>query len=215
MKASRVFLATALVVIATWIATPFVLPLLATAEIDVGKIGDMYGAANALFSGLALVGAVYAILLQREELLEQRMEFERQTEQFKLQNELLSKQLQAAESNARAAAIKEKLASLPFFRFRSGGFNSGVEHFKFTNVGADVFHPQVYVEGGREYSVTQSADDCVRRDDELHVSITPHPEGKLRPYTLVITYTTVLGERLSTRYASQANGSRPNHVERA
>lgn len=39
-----------------------------------GAIGDTFGAANALFSALALVGVVYAILLQSEELSLQRKE---------------------------------------------------------------------------------------------------------------------------------------------
>ncbi|MDO9053237.1 MAG: hypothetical protein Q7U37_04820 [Gallionella sp.] len=39
-----------------------------------GTFGDMFGAVNALFSGLAFVGVVYAILLQRGELQLQREE---------------------------------------------------------------------------------------------------------------------------------------------
>lgn len=41
-----------------------------------GTFGDMFGVINALFSGLALAGIIYAILLQREELKLQRMELE-------------------------------------------------------------------------------------------------------------------------------------------
>ena len=41
-----------------------------------GQIGDMFGAVNALFSGLALAGVVYAILLQREDLELQRRELQ-------------------------------------------------------------------------------------------------------------------------------------------
>jgi hypothetical protein len=41
-----------------------------------GAFGDMFGAANALFSGVALAGLVYAILLQRQELGLQRRELE-------------------------------------------------------------------------------------------------------------------------------------------
>lgn len=37
-----------------------------------GTLGDMFGTLNALFSGLAFVGVVYAILLQREQLRLQR-----------------------------------------------------------------------------------------------------------------------------------------------
>lgn len=41
-----------------------------------GQFGDMFGAVNALFSSLALVGVIAAILIQREELELQRMELE-------------------------------------------------------------------------------------------------------------------------------------------
>ncbi len=39
-----------------------------------GIVGDMFGAVNALFSGLALAGIVYTIHLQREDLSLQREE---------------------------------------------------------------------------------------------------------------------------------------------
>ena len=39
-----------------------------------GIFGDMFGSVNALFSGLAFVGLIYAILLQRQELKLQREE---------------------------------------------------------------------------------------------------------------------------------------------
>jgi hypothetical protein len=39
-----------------------------------GQFGDMFGAVNALFSGLAFAGIVYTILLQRKELGLQRIE---------------------------------------------------------------------------------------------------------------------------------------------
>ncbi len=41
-----------------------------------GTFGDMFGGVNALFSGLAFVGVIYAVLLQRKELEYQRKELE-------------------------------------------------------------------------------------------------------------------------------------------
>lgn len=41
-----------------------------------GTFGDMFGAINALFSGLAFAGVIYAIFLQRKELELQRKELE-------------------------------------------------------------------------------------------------------------------------------------------
>ncbi|MBF0376015.1 MAG: putative phage abortive infection protein [Desulfamplus sp.] len=65
-----------------------------------GTFGDMFGAINALFSGFAFAGVIFAILLQRQELELQRKELEltrnelegqklqlqAQNETFKLQN---------------------------------------------------------------------------------------------------------------------------------
>ena len=57
-----------------------------------GQIGDMFGAVNALFSGLAFAGIIYTILLQREELREQRHELELTRLEFKQQNDTLKLQ---------------------------------------------------------------------------------------------------------------------------
>ena len=52
---------------------------------DRGSFGDLFGASNTFFSGLAFVGLIAAIILQSHELKEQRNE-------FKLQNSTLKKQ---------------------------------------------------------------------------------------------------------------------------
>ena len=41
-----------------------------------GRFGDLFGSINALFSGLAFLGVIIAILLQRKELKDQRKELE-------------------------------------------------------------------------------------------------------------------------------------------
>lgn len=48
----------------------------ASLQKDPGQYGDMFGSANALFSGLAFVGLIYTIWLQRAELRLQRQELE-------------------------------------------------------------------------------------------------------------------------------------------
>lgn len=68
-------------------------------ENERGIFGDMFGAVNALFSGLAFAGVVYAILLQRKELKLQRQELaltrkelQGQRHEFKEQNDTLRRQ---------------------------------------------------------------------------------------------------------------------------
>lgn len=64
-----------------------------------GQFGDLFGGLNALFSGLAFAGLIYAIYLQRNELKLQRLELKQtrielkgQKEQLKAQNETFLKQ---------------------------------------------------------------------------------------------------------------------------
>jgi hypothetical protein len=57
-----------------------------------GEFGDMFGGVNALFSGLAFVGVIYAILLQRRELQYQREELEQTRYELKGQREQLEAQ---------------------------------------------------------------------------------------------------------------------------
>ncbi len=57
-----------------------------------GTFGDMFGAVNALFSGLAFVGLIVAILLQRQELELQRNELTETREEFEKQNKTMAQQ---------------------------------------------------------------------------------------------------------------------------
>lgn len=66
---------------------------------DSSEFGDMFGALNALYSGLAFVGVIYAILLQRrelqlqrEELVQTRNELQGQKFQLEAQNKTFLKQ---------------------------------------------------------------------------------------------------------------------------
>lgn len=84
------------VIVATMAAVHFVVPLLSSTP---GTYGDMFGVANALFSGLALGGVILAIVfqsqeleLQREELRQTRAELAGQKQQLRLQQETLKKQ---------------------------------------------------------------------------------------------------------------------------
>lgn len=57
-----------------------------------GITGDMFGAINALFSGLAFAGLIYTIAVQREELQEQRKSIEMQTDELSLQRQAIEMQ---------------------------------------------------------------------------------------------------------------------------
>jgi hypothetical protein len=67
-----------------------------------GQFGDMFGAANALFSGLAFSALVYALVLQRRELSLQRIELSLTRGELSKQSEA---QTQQAATSLRAARI--------------------------------------------------------------------------------------------------------------
>ncbi len=52
---------------------------------DRGTFGDMFGVANALFSGLAFGGIIFTIYLQREDLKSTRVELKEAREEFRIQ----------------------------------------------------------------------------------------------------------------------------------
>lgn len=63
----------------------------------IGVFGDSFGAINALFSGLASAGVIWAILLQRQELQIQRQELILQREEMQLTRAELEKSASAHE----------------------------------------------------------------------------------------------------------------------
>ena len=79
-----------------------------------GQFGDMFGAANTLFSGLAFAGIIYTIWLQRTELKLQRIELRDTKEELKL-----SRMAHEQSSNVmiKQLAILEKTLSIEQVRF--------------------------------------------------------------------------------------------------
>ena len=67
-----------------------------------GQIGGTFGALNALFSGLAMVGVVITVYLQRKELSLQRIELSESRKQF-------ARTADAQEMNVRLMALSELL----------------------------------------------------------------------------------------------------------
>jgi hypothetical protein len=72
-KHTKIALLIGAFVVGLWAASGLVLYCLP----ERGTFGDMFGAVNALFSGLAFVGVIYALLLQHDELDQTKAEFSR------------------------------------------------------------------------------------------------------------------------------------------
>lgn len=112
------------VVVGVWALSGYLLH----ANTDRGTFGDMFGAVNALFSGLAFAGIIYTILLQRRELELQREELRatrgemaRAASAQENSQRALELQVDAAEYSQRLAAVNHMLdfASLCQQRLRS------------------------------------------------------------------------------------------------
>lgn len=71
---------------------PFVVKFFHPQLSDQGLFGDSYGMLNALFSGLAFVGLIWAIVLQKEELSLQREELAETRREFSRQSAIFTTQ---------------------------------------------------------------------------------------------------------------------------
>ena len=89
-------------VLIAWGLTPFLLHGFTAGR---GTFGDMYGSVNALFSGLAFCGLVYAILLQQKELSLTRNELALTRIEFSGQKDALHNQSSAMERDLRYSNI--------------------------------------------------------------------------------------------------------------
>lgn len=87
------------VIISLWIGNIFFIPKLYPNVAERGQFGDMFGGLNALFSGLAFWGILFAIFLQREDLKLQREDLQLQREELKRSAAALERQLLTMNEN--------------------------------------------------------------------------------------------------------------------
>ncbi|MDP2540766.1 hypothetical protein CSC81_04285 [Tenacibaculum discolor] len=73
-----------LLVLLIWVLSAVIMVFLYDIPSDRGATGDMFGAVNALFSGLALFGIVVSILIQQKELRHQKEELSDTRKEFKV-----------------------------------------------------------------------------------------------------------------------------------
>lgn len=79
-----------------------------------GQFGDVFGAVNALFSGLAFAGLIFAILLQREDLELQRQELTLTRQELARTAHAQEQSEAALRAQADAAARSARLATINF-----------------------------------------------------------------------------------------------------
>ncbi len=79
-----------------------------------GQFGDVFGAVNALFSGLAFAGLIFAILLQREDLELQRQELTLTRQELSRSAAAQEQSEVALRAQAEAAGSSSRLATINF-----------------------------------------------------------------------------------------------------
>lgn len=84
MPIGRIILYSLIGVVVLWALSFFLYCAIPDAE-ERGQFGDMFGAVNALFSGLAFAGLIITLILQRQELGLQREELEQTREELRNQ----------------------------------------------------------------------------------------------------------------------------------
>lgn len=106
-------------VVAAWFLTPILVYFGLPAWTERGQFGDVFGAVNALFSGLAFAGLFWALRMQQEQVELQRTELSLQRDELRLQREEmiasraeLSNQVRAQQALVRAAVAQIAVASV-------------------------------------------------------------------------------------------------------
>lgn len=92
-------------VIGAWLLSWFFINEFIAVPTDRGLFGDMFGAINSLFSGLAFAGVIVTIILQKQELSLQR-------EELKMTREELKRTANAQEKSEEALSIQAKMMQI-------------------------------------------------------------------------------------------------------
>ncbi len=165
---------------------------------DRGSFGDMFGSINALFSGLALAGVIYAILLQRKELSLQREELELTRKELakaaKAQEKsanLLSQQLEMSIDSKKRIMEKEVMEAEPFFVKDRGGSKTGEIFLLLINKGGEIRN--ITIEPVSEgYKIKIHEQIIIPKQGKFRITIHSN-NGKNANYPFKISYTNKLG----------------------
>lgn len=98
-------------ILSMWAASWYFIPQWYNKQpLEAGTFGDMFGAVNALFSGLAFAGLIYTIAVQRQELQTQSKSIDMQTDEMKIQVSAI--EMQTEELSLQREAIQMQTEEL-------------------------------------------------------------------------------------------------------
>ncbi|MEQ8578345.1 MAG: hypothetical protein RIC57_11055 [Balneola sp.] len=177
-----------------------------------GSFGDMFGSINALFSGLALAGVIYAILLQRKELSLQReelkltrKELEKSAEAQEKSSKLLETQVNLMLENSKIEFEKREREADPIFILKPNSvFISGtIADFTIQNIGANI--SSLKIESlDDSFKITMDREDVFPKNQfsELRIKANNDPRSF---FQFRVYYNNELGIRKSLDYEFHHN----------
>jgi len=208
MKKSKLFVPLLIVfIVVLWVVATGALVLFFGMPESAGTAGDTFGAVNALFSGLALAGVVYAIILQRHELEIQREEQTNSRRELSQQNTLIAEQLSTMRRSLDLELTKATLEALPRLRLKSIEENRISRIFHFQNVGGPIANMTAMAT--QDYCITLKPLYDLQTKEVLDVDLNRMgPEDFPEEIFFSIQYTDKLGAEgvLHYRVSVGANG---------
>jgi phosphopantetheinyl transferase (holo-ACP synthase) len=173
-----------------------------------GAFGDMFGVVGVLFSGLALGGVVYAVLLQRSELAIQRQELELTREELaktaeaqRSSAEMLAAQFALAKEAAEKAEQRSLLETVPILHFRGASYPRPERYeVAVENLGAMVRFIEVAPRG--DFELSFSPRDVFPHGPGGQLVITSSRKTQ-SPFDFELAFTDALGRRRTLLYTAQ------------
>lgn len=169
----------------------------------------MFGAINALFSGAAFAGIVYAIILQRRELALQREEMRLAREELAAQNQLITAQLATMQDSLHFERTKEDLSSQPFLRLGSGKGVANVKTLEVFNLGGRITNIATRVLVPTQgIAVRVQPSDVWDTNNRAHIEIAGFGGNPCPNCEFELSYTDKLGRAHTKRYRIPADRHR-------
>ncbi|MBL7645750.1 MAG: hypothetical protein JNK74_06100 [Candidatus Hydrogenedentes bacterium] len=184
-----------------------------------GSFGDMFGAINTLFSGLAFAALIVTVLMQREELKLQFEELEKSRKEFEKTAAAQQAILELTKSEKCAREARERRAATltlyPWKRHDGDHHIEGIEAWRFsaTNLGSMVTEVKVFLESGITVGGLIT-DPCPILPTEAKLSIAFTKDNSTTNWngpenwptaTFRIEYVDTTGERRTQKYELQRN----------
>jgi hypothetical protein len=181
---------------------------------DRGLFGDMFGAVNALFSGLAFAGVLYTIMLQRRELEMQREELRLSRRELSAQNQMVAAQLATMQQSFAFELTKAKKAAEPFFRLTHGSSRPNMRTIGAYNLGGRISDVSCRViEPAEGISVSLEPPDVWNTNGESEIKIVGFGASSCPECVFEMQYTDVLGNRSMKRFRAPAGLHRLEECE--